>query len=756
MHLLPRRLYVQLVFLVSLIVISTIIFFVWFTGQKQSEHAMKSAKQYVQAMGKNLAVSCAGPIISSDYSALETLLLRSAEFPDILEVQVSTPRGDILSDIVHAPGSSPVVRFSGHTLSVPNRAEASIEIDGKMMIAWQPVIAGNLIGWVRIVRDTDVVYEFRNILWKNTLLAGVLGILASFFLVLAALKRPVAALRRVTDFAKQLHDIKGAQLEVERSSSEIRELCESLNFTSRELQANENALCAERERLSVTLQSIGDGVVAVDTEGNIVLLNSVAETLTGWTQAEAAGRPLTEVFRIINEKTRLPADDPVAKVLKLGVIVGLANHTSLIARNGEERSIADSAAPIKNRDGSVIGVVLVFRDVTERNRLEEDRLRARKLESIAVFAAGIAHDFNNILTAVLGNISCVTGKMDHAEPTYERLAAAQKATVRAKNLTQQLLTFAKGGAPILKTAHIDDLVKETVEFSLTGSNVTADLKIAEDLWRAEIDGGQISQVIQNLIINSREAMQDGGIITITVDNFVSANDNASVPPGDYVRIAVADRGPGIPKEHLDMIYDPYFTTKEKGSGLGLATVYSIVKRHDGHITVESTVGSGSLFSVYLPALPRTKTDANAGAVGTSAVSPGSKKILVMDDEEDIRALACHALREAGHNVDIALDGREAVEIYDRALKSGQRYDAVIMDLTVPGGMSGKEAMKLLTALDPAVNAIVSSGYCNDPIMHDFSAFGFKGMVAKPYETDQLLAVVSKVLSGKSGQRQGPV
>jgi PAS domain S-box-containing protein len=754
-HLLPRRLYEQLVFIVSLIVIATIIFFGWFTGEKQSEHAMKSARQYVEAMGKNLAVSCAGPIISSDYSALETLLLRSAEFPDILEIQVSTARGDILSDIVHAPGSSPAVRFSMNALPVPNSAEHSIVIDGKKMIAWQPVIAGNLIGWVRIVRDMDVVYEFRNILWKNTTLAGALGILASFVLVLAALKRPIAALRRVTDFAKQLHDIRGAQLEVERSSAEIQELCESLNFASRELHANENALCAERERLSVTLQSIGDGVVAVDTEGKVVFLNSVAEALTGWTQAESAGRPLTEVFHIINEKTRLPVEDPVMTVLKLGVIVGLENHTVLIARNGEERSIADSAAPIKDREGKVIGVVLVFRDVTEKNRLEEDRLRARKLESIAVFAAGIAHDFNNILTAVLGNISCVTAKMDHADPAHERLAAAQKASVRAKNLTQQLLTFAKGGAPILKTAHIGDLVKDTIDFSLTGSNVNADLKIARDLWTAKIDGGQISQVIQNLIINAREAMRDGGVITITVDNFVSAKDDPASLPGDYVRIAVSDQGTGIPKEHLGMIYDPYFTTKEKGSGLGLATVYSIVKRHGGRITVESTVGSGSLFSVYLPALPGTKTDAHAGADGTSAVSPGSKKILVMDDEEDIRALACFALREAGHNVDIALDGREAVEIYRRALKSGQRYDAVIMDLTVPGGMGGKEAMKLLTALDPAVNAIVSSGYCNDPIMHDFRSFGFKGMVAKPYESDQLLAVVSSVLSGKTGRRNGP-
>ncbi len=754
MHLLPQRLYKQLVFLVSLIVIATIIFFGWFTGKKQSEHAMKTARQHVETMGKNLAVSCAGPIISSDYSALETLLIRSAEFPDILEIQVSTARGDVLSDIVHPPGSSPVVRFSGNALQVPDRPEHSIVVDGKKMTAWQPVIAGNLIGWVRIVRDMDVVYEFRNILWKNTILAGALGILASFVLVLAALKRPIAALRRVTDFAKQLHDIRGAQLVVERSSAEIQELCESLNFTSRELHANENALCAERERLSVTLQSIGDGVVAVDTEGKVVFLNSVAEELTGWAQAESAGRPLKEVFRIINEKTRLPVDDPVAKVLKLGVIVGLENHTVLIARNGEERSIADSAAPIKDREGKVIGVVLVFRDVTEKNRLEEDRLRARKLESIAVFAAGIAHDFNNILTAVLGNISCVTGKMDRADPAHERLSAAQKATVRAKNLTQQLLTFAKGGAPILRTAHIGDLVKDTIEFSLTGSNVTADLKIAKDLWTAKIDGGQISQVIQNLIINAREAMQEGGVITITVDNFAGTKDDAAVPPGDYVRIVVADRGTGIPKEHLDMIYDPYFTTKEKGSGLGLATVYSIVKRHRGHITAESAVGSGSLFSVYLPALPRTKTDANAGSDETSAVSPGSKKILVMDDEEDIRALACHVLRGAGHDVDIALDGREAVEIYRRALKSGQRYDAVIMDLTVPGAMGGKEAMKLLTALDPAVNAIVSSGYCNDPIMHDFRSFGFKGMVAKPYESDQLLAVVSSLLSGKIGQRDG--
>jgi len=388
-------------------------------------------------------------------------------------------------------------------------------------------------------------------------------------------------------------------------------------------------------------------------------------------------------------------------------------------------------------------------DITERKRMEEELLKAQKLESVGVLAGGIAHDFNNILTAILGNIGLA--KM-YAEPegkVHARLAEAEKASLRARDLTQQLLTFSKGGAPVTQTASIGDLVRDSASFAVHGSPVRLEFSIPPDdpsatdrtfasrqtLWPVEVDEGQISRVVNNLVINAVQAMPEGGAIRIRAENVtVEAKQVPALEAGRYVKVSIEDPGIGIPGEQLPKIFDPYFTTKEGGSGLGLAASYAIVKKHKGLLTVESELGVGTTFRIYLPASGK---EVRARAETGSLPPTGTGRVLVMDDEEVVREVAAQMLSHLGYEADSAGDGAEAIELYVDAKESGRPYAVVIMDLTVVGGMGGKEAIRRLRVIDPEVKAIVSSGYANDPVMASFEAYGFNGVVAKPFRIQEL-------------------
>jgi len=518
-------------------------------------------------------------------------------------------------------------------------------------------------------------------------------------------------------------------------------------FPLRTLRRTLKSLFEEKERAQVTLRSIGDGVITTDAEGKVVLINAIAERLTGWTQREAEGKPLAEVFYIINERTRERCENPVDKVLREGKIVDLANHTALIARDGAERIIADSGAPIRDESGNIIGVVLVFRDATEKQKLEEEILKAGKLESVGILAGGIAHDFNNILTAITGNISLAMRDIKPSDAIFRRLVDAESACLRAKELTYQLLTFSKGGAPVKKTVSVSEIIEDSARLALAGSNVRCKISVPDDLLPADVDEGQISQVINNLLINAVEAMPGGGVITVRAENLTAGKGDAlPLAYGKYLKISIQDQGTGILPGHLRKIFDPYFTTKQKGSGLGLAICYSIVKKHDGHISVESVLGSGTTFSIYLPASskePARKKDSREEPIR------GEGKILVMDDEAIVRDVTGQILKHLGYDAEFAGDGSEAIELYRKAKESGKPFDLVIMDLTVPGGMGGKEAIHWLIEIDPDVRAIVSSGYSDNLVMSDFRQYGFKGVVAKPYKIQQLALALYNVLNDRA-------
>ncbi|RKY87781.1 hypothetical protein DRQ09_03920, partial [candidate division KSB1 bacterium] len=415
---------------------------------------------------------------------------------------------------------------------------------------------------------------------------------------------------------------------------------------------------------------------------------------------------------------------------------------TISSRHGKKIEIEASVSQIKYKNGFAIQGIL--RDITERKKIEEELLKAKKLESLGILAGGIAHDFNNILTAILGNISLAKLYVSSNEKVHKLLSKAEKASIRAQDLTKQLLTFSKGGAPIKKTANIVELIKDSASFALRGSNVKCNFSIPQNLWTADIDEGQISQVIYNLVINANQAMPNGGTINIKVENTILNNEYPlPLKEGKYIKISVEDNGIGIPEEHLQKIFDPYFTTKEKGSGLGLATCYSIIKRHGGLITVESKPGIGTIFYIYLPASQKEVSEKKS--VEKKPLK-GNGRILIMDDDEIVRNVIGSMLKHIGYDIEFAKDGNEAIELYKNAKNSGVPFNAVIMDLTIPGGMGGKEAIKKLIKIDPDVKAIVSSGYSNDPIMSSFKEYGFCGVITKPFKIEELNNILNEIIS----------
>jgi len=511
----------------------------------------------------------------------------------------------------------------------------------------------------------------------------------------------------------------------------------------------EQQIAAEKESLGVTLRAIGDGVITTDVNGKVIMLNSEAEKLTGWSSKEGIGRPLKSVFDVTID---LAAQ---AKVQKSGyrseaqsILLNLPENVTLTSRDGNERVIEQVASPIRDSKNEIAGVVLVFRDITARQRAETERRKAETLEQLGLLAGGIAHDFNNLLTAIIGNISLASVLLPPNDEMAERLDDAKNASLRARDLAQQLLTFARGGTPIKKTASIGKLIQDTVSFSLRGSHNRSEFEFGANLSSAEIDAGQISQVIANLVVNADQAMPNGGTLHVSCENFsYSATTTPAVPDlaaGDYVRIRIRDEGVGIPAKYMKRIFDPYFTTKPKGSGLGLATAYSIIKNHSGLMTVESEVHVGTTFTIYLPAALDQEMPVEAPRTFTPAM-PGTGRVLVVDDEDAIRDLVEFTLTRLGYKVWQAATALEGVNIYREKFEADERFDAVILDLTLPGGIGGKEALKKLIEIDPTVNAIVSSGYATDATMSRYQDFGFRGVIAKPYEAAELGKIVHDVI-----------
>ncbi len=519
-------------------------------------------------------------------------------------------------------------------------------------------------------------------------------------------------------------------------------------------RAAELGLKREKERLSVTLDSIADAVIATDQSGAVERLNAEATKLTGISNEAAVGKQLEEVLKLRHPKTGKYLNDPTETLLESDFAeVSTKLGLPLERANGEILQVTAETRCILDDEGRRHGCVTVLRDITQQKKTENELFKAEKLSSISLLAGGIAHDFNNMLTAILGNISMVRIDPDDSDKNNTKLVAAENAALQAKSLAQQLLTFSKGGTPVLEVTMLSEMVDECAQFILRGSNVKCSVQRDDDLWAVDADKGQISQVVNNLIINADQAMHEGGKIDIRIRNLrVRHAEVPALDSGDYVCIEVVDEGTGIAPENLSRIFDPYFTTKEDGNGLGLASSYSIIKNHKGTITAESAVGTGSVFRVYLPKshspidAPKPKEKSVKKEPAQEQIHQGEGRILVMDDMEAMMVVAGDILTVLGYEVSYSTNGEEAINAYKQAKDSGNPFDAVIFDLTVPGGMGGEEAADILIQYDPELIAIASSGYTTSNVMSDHKNSSFKAVVPKPYRIKEMSDALHHVLN----------
>jgi PAS domain S-box-containing protein len=606
--------------------------------------------------------------------------------------------------------------------------------------------------------STGKGYEFLdkrgNVLYTEQFVPSLFGGKGAYLAAMASplfdtqgnLVGAIESIRDITDRKRAEGELKRHKEQLEElvgeRTGELKVANEQLQQEIKERGEAEEALRVSEKNLKTILYSVNVGILVVDVETHLIVdVNDRA--------VEMIGHPREQIVNSVCHRYICPAEEGRCPVTDLGQEVDNSEGI-LLGAKGEKIPIIKTvvSASLENRKR----LIESFVDIRDRKQMEEERLKIHKLESLGTLAGGIAHDFNNLLGAILGNVALAKRYSNPREKIFHLLDNAEKISLRAGDLTKQFITFSRGGEPFRKIAFIGEAVRNAASFALSGSSVRCESRIPGDLWPVEVDEGQMRQVIHNMAINAREAMPEGGLLTLSARNVsLGAEEIPPLPGGRYVMISVEDAGVGIPESDLAKIFDPYFSTKErgnqKGMGLGLTTCYSIVRNHEGLITVESTVGKGTVFNIYLPSSDTKSSTRNAPRKEKTS---GKRRILVMDDEETVRAIIAEMLDHLGYEVELAKDGIEAIDLYKRARESDRSFDAVIMDLTIPGGMGGREAVRKLLEIDGEARAIASSGYSFDPIMSEFAAHGFKGAMAKPYNLDEMGRIVSAVIEGRTG------
>jgi PAS domain S-box-containing protein len=480
--------------------------------------------------------------------------------------------------------------------------------------------------------------------------------------------------------------------------------------------------------------------VYVIRDGRFLYVNPRMEEIFGYAPGELRNRASAET---VHPDDRVMVAENIRKRLASEELA-MQYQFRGVRKSGETCDI--EVFGTRTTFGGCPAIVGTLVDITDRKLAEQERIRIQKVESLGVLAGGIAHDFNNLLAAILGSIS-VAKEGSATDPLQlEVLTEAEEAAVRASELTRQLLTFSRGGEPVKRSLAVESVLRSSASFAVRGSRVVARCEVPADLWRVNADEGQIAQVIHNLVLNAVQAMPEGGTVRLGAENVPEGTAlPAGLAPARYVRISVADDGPGIDPAVAHKIFDPYFTTKATGTGLGLATAHSIVRRHSGHISVESQPSRGATFQVHLPA---SQGDATSDVSRPAKLARGRGRVAVMDDDKLVRKSAVRVLARLGFEAVAARDGAELLSLCEAARESGRPFDAAILDLTVPGGMGGKEAVGLLRQREPGVRAIVSSGYSSDPVMADYAQYGFAGVIAKPYRLEEMGAVLDRVLDAR--------
>jgi PAS domain S-box-containing protein len=506
-----------------------------------------------------------------------------------------------------------------------------------------------------------------------------------------------------------------------------------------EQEISDKALKESEERYRDLFENATDLLQVVAPDGKLLYVNRAWRETFGYS-GEDIDKGLS-IFDLISPDCQ---EHCVATFGKIVSSPGVNYLDTVFTAKDGRKVIIEGNAKCKFVDNKPVRTQCIFRDVTQHRKLEEELQKNQKIESLGILAGGIAHDFNNLLTAILGNISLAKLHVDQESKVFRYLANTEKVAERATGLTQQLLTFSKGGAPVKKTTTITDLIQDSARFILRGSNVSSEYDFSPDLHVVDVDEGQLSQVVQNLVINADQSMAAGGNLKISGRNVtLGAGVVPPLPQGEYVQLTFADQGCGIPQESIDKVFDPYFSSKSTGNGLGLAVSYSIMKKHGGAIMVNSEVGKGTVFTLYLPASEQTE---QGGEQTGGSDNPLHGRILIMDDEACVREIARSMLEYLGCQVVEAANGYEAIEVYEENRIKGAPFAAVIMDLTIPGSLGGLETLGKLQGLDPEVKALVSSGYANDPAMANYRDYGFVGVIPKPFTIKELLETLTRVLS----------
>jgi PAS domain S-box-containing protein len=594
----------------------------------------------------------------------------------------------------------------------------------------------------------------------------LLAILGVFRLRLRSLRAQRKALlqmvgERTEDLRREVDERRAAEQQVRRLNDDLElrvmERTQELIATNAELASDiqkrhrvEAALAAETERLAVILRSVAEAVVTTDLEGRVATTNPAAERMTGWSPQESRGRPFAEVVHLIDPISREPAAGNIAdKLQDAGEQMPLGTDRHMVVhRDGSELLVDISAAPLRD-PGGVLGYVFVLHDVTRRARAEELVQRTQRLESLGSLAAGIAHDFNNFLTGIGGYVDLTRAVLPPSSRGLAWLSEAMDVLDDARGLSRRLLTFSAGGNPIVEPRSLDELVRRCTRFALAQSNVVARYEIADDLDLCEIDPLQMRQAIDNLVVNARQAMPQGGNLVVEARNIALPDlDDATAPPKKWVELVFRDDGPGIPPAIRNRIFDPFFTTKSTGTGLGLATVHSIITQHRGTIEVDSTVGKGTAFRIRLPAANAAPASVEpVKEMPSPPIADGSAptRILVMDDNQQIRALIKRVLHREEIEVVLSEDGEEAVDMFREDSAKGRPFGLVILDLTVANGMGGLAALRAMHEIDPGIRAIAMSGYAKDPVQLDPRSHGFFSFLAKPFNLDELKAAVQAAI-----------
>jgi PAS domain S-box-containing protein len=525
-----------------------------------------------------------------------------------------------------------------------------------------------------------------------------------------------------------LHDLQVHQVELEMQNEELRRIQAELDTA--------------RARYFDLYDMAPVGYLTLSQKGLILEANLTAATLLSAARGTLAERPLTQFI--------LKEDQDIYYRHRKALIetnLNQACELRMVRVNGSQFWARLESAPAQDTAGHTV-LKVILSDVSERRVLQEAQEMRSRLESLGTLAGGIAHDFNNTLTVILGGIS-MARLSTRPEEIRERLAEAENGCRRASSLARQLLTFARGGQQIRETTFLDEIVRESCAFTLSGSKSSCHFEIAPDLWPAPVDRGQVSQMIQNIVLNADQAMPGGGQITVTLVNVLLAE--GKVPPlsaGPYLRLEITDTGTGIPQDIIGRIWDPYFTTRAKGTGLGLSIVASIANQHGGAVKVKSGTDQGTAFTIYLPAEPG-KTGLKRFSQTPLPAKPGANKrehVLVMDDQSSVGVTTKRMLEQLGHSADLVPDGEQAIKTFSQALKAGKPYTLVVLDLTIPGGMGGATTLPELLKLDPKLRSIVFSGYSNDPVMMNYREYGFMAAVTKPFRMESFALAIETVNS----------